>query len=333
MKALVVGGGSIGARHFNNLKALGIGSLEMVEPDAQRRFAAYKNGLDSGFASLAEGLEWNPDIVVIATPSHLHIEQALLAARKGCHLFIEKPLSHNHQGLDELLNEISQSGATTLVGCNMRFHPGPAKVKELLERESIGRVLFARIYTGSYLPGWRTTQDYRLSYSATKEMGGGCLLDCIHEIDLARWYLGDIKDVFCLADHLSSLEMNVEDVAALICRHTDRAFSEIHLDYVQRTYERGCQIVGENGSIFWNYNDCTVRWFDAKCGCWTTFPQAVGWQTNQMYMDELQHFLECVNRRRQTVFPVEEANEVMRIALAAKASAESGCVVSTRKLS
>src|SRR5262249_30026105 len=152
----------------------------------------------------------------------------------------------------ELKSLVREKKLTSLVGCNMRFHPGPARVKQLLEEEALGKILFARIHAGSYLPEWRPGSDYRSNYAAKAATGGGCLLDCIHEIDLARWYLGEVESVYCCAGHLSSLEMETEDVASLICQHTNGAVSEIHLDYVQRTYERGCQIVGEQGSIFWD---------------------------------------------------------------------------------
>jgi len=327
VRALVVGGGSIGTRHLNNLTVLDVSPLAVVEPNAERQKVLCQAGSVLGFSTLEEGLEWKPDFVVIASPSHLHVKQALEVARAGCHLFIEKPLSHTDDGLGELLKEVKSRGLITLVGCNMRFHPGPAKIKELLEQEGIGKVLFARVHTGSYLPDWRPWQDYRKSYSANVAMGGGCLLDCIHEIDLTRWYIGEVEEVFCMAGHLSSLEMDVEDVAALICRHADGTLSEIHLDYVQRTYERGCQIVGEQGSIFWDYNEGAVRWFDAKQDPWKTFGQPKDWQANQMYIDELEHFLDCVRTGSQSTLPVSDAVKVMRVVFAAKASAESGCRV------
>lgn len=327
MKALVLGGGSIGTRHLRNLRALGVTYLALFEPETQRRDALCQEmGLD-GFGRLDHALGWQPDFVLIASPTHLHVEQALEAARRGCHLFVEKPLSHTAEKLYELAREIEQRGLISLVGCNMRFHPGPAKVKELLGRDVLGRLLFARVHTGSYLPGWRPWQDYRQSYSASAAMGGGCILDCIHEIDLTRWYMGKVEEVFCLAGHQSSLEVDVEDVAALMCKHVSGALSEIHLDYVQRTYERGCHIVGEQGSIFWDYNQGTVRWFDAAQGVWHTFAQSQDWQTNQMYVDELRHFLNCVHTGSQTTLPVSDAIEVMRIVFAAKASTACGCMV------
>jgi predicted dehydrogenase len=327
VKALVVGGGSIGTRHLRNLKTLGINCLALVEPETQRQEALCREMELDGFRWLDQALNWDPDFAIIASPTHLHAEQALEVARRGCHLFVEKPLSHMNKTLEELAEEIGRRGLISLVGCNMRFHPGPAKVKELLEQEVVGKLLFARVHTGSYLPGWRPWQDYRKSYSANAAMGGGCLLDCIHEIDLTRWYIGEVEEVFCVAGHLSSLEMDVEDVAALICKHANGTLSEIHLDYVQRTYERGCQIVGEQGSIFWDYNEGTVRWFDAGQNSWKTFAQPKDWQVNQMYVDELKHFLECVRAGRQTTLPVSDAVEIMRVVFAAKTSADSGCLV------
>ena len=95
---------------------------------------------------------------------------------------------------------------------------------------------------------------------------------------MARWYLGEVEEVFCKAVHSGSLDIDVEDVAILICQHINGVLSEVHLDYVQRTYERGCQIVGERGSIFWDFKKQAVRWFDADQNKWNTFSQSKKWQ-------------------------------------------------------
>ena len=177
------------------------------------------------------------------------------------------------------------------------------------------------------MPEWRPGSDYRENYAARVETGGGCILDYIHEIDLARWYLGEVRSVFCSAGHLSSLEIETEDVAVLVCRHAGGAMSEIHLDYVQRTYERGCQIVGELGSIFWDFNEKTVRWYNGADKKWTTYAQAETWDVNQMYVDEMKHFLDCMEERSATALPIPEAAAVMRIVFAAKASSESAKMI------
>jgi len=328
MKGLVIGGGSIGKRHLTNLKALGV-DLALAEKDNARREAVALELSVRAFPELDAGLQWRPDFVVIATPTHLHLEQAALAVRQDFNVFVEKPLSHSAAGLSELADLVEKKKVVSMVGCNMRFHPGPARVKQLLTEDRIGRILFARVHTGSYLPRWRPTTDYRTNYAAREDTGGGCILDCIHEIDLARWYLGDVREVVCMAAHVSSLEITTEDVAAIICRHVSGAISEIHLDYVQQTYERGCHIVGERGSIFWDFEQKQVRHFDGGSGQWTTFSQPEGWEVNQMYVDEMKHFINSVANGRPTVLPIPEAMAVMQIAFAAKASAREGRVVPT----
>jgi len=327
MQGLVVGGGSIGRRHLQNLKLLGIDSLGLVEPETERQLAATSELKILSFADLDAGLNWPPDFVVVATPTHLHVEQTLEIVRRGLPVFVEKPLAHTADGISEIADLVEKKKLGSLVGCNMRFHPGPAKVKELLEDGRLGKILFARVHAGSYLPEWRPNTDYRGNYAARAETGGGCILDCMHEIDLARWYLGEVRSVFCWAGHLSSLEIETEDVAILVCRHAGGAISETHLDYVQRTYERGCQIVGELGSVFWDFNAKTVRWYDAANKAWTTYPQPETWQLNQMYVDEMKHFLECLRERRPTMLPIAEAVALMRVVFAAKASSEQGKMV------
>jgi predicted dehydrogenase len=328
MKALVVGGGSIGRRHLRNLKTLGAEHLGLVETDASRRQAVADELSIVGFSRLQDGLNWTPDFVVVATPTHLHAEQTSEIVRAGLPVFVEKPLSHTEAGLSEIARLVESNKIVSLVGCNMRFHPGPVKVKQLLDERRLGKILFARIHAGSYLPDWRPNRDYRCNYSARVETGGGCILDCIHEIDLARWYLGEVASVFCSAGHLSSLEIETEDVAILLCRHAGGAMSEIHLDYVQRTYERGCQIVGELGSIFWEFNAGAVRWYDAARKQWTTFPQPETWEINQMYVDEMKHFLECLAEQRPTTLPIPEAAALMQVVFAAKDSSAQGKAIS-----
>lgn len=327
MKALVVGGGSIGTRHLRNLKKLGVASLAVVETDGARREAVSAEIGASSFASLADGLRWEPDFAVVASPTNLHIEQALAIARLGVALFVEKPLAHTARGLLELVELVEKKQLTSLVGCNMRFHPGPAKVKQLLDEKRLGKILFARVHAGSYLPEWRPNSDYRQNYAARVATGGGCLMDCIHEIDLARLYLGEMESVFCCARHVSSLEIETEDVAALICRHAGGAISEIHLDYVQRTYERGCQIVGERGSIFWDFNGKSVRWYDAASKDWETFAQPEAWEMNNMYIEEMKHFLGCVEQKRQTMLPIPDAALLMQAVFAARTSSEQGKMI------
>jgi predicted dehydrogenase len=328
-RALVVGAGSIGFRHLRNLRAMhAVEELAVVDPDASRRDIVSKD-VEScrTFATLEEGLDFQPEVAFIATPTHLHVSQALEIARRDIALFVEKPLSSSIEELQVLVDELRARKLTSQVGCNMRFHPGPMQVKRLLDERAVGSVLFARLHCGSYLPDWRPWQDYRQSYSANRDMGGGVILDSIHEIDLARWFLGTVASVFCVARKVSALQLDVEDTAILVMDHKNGAMSEVHLDYVQRTYERGCQVVGEHGTIFWEFGKGEVRWYDARHGSWTVFPQPDDWNTNHMYVDEIVHFLEHAVARTETDLPVAGNVHVVKTALAAKKSAAIGGLV------
>lgn len=325
-KILVVGCGSIGRRHLRNLKILGVEQLLAFDPSIENRLLAREEVGAQIFEDFETALAQKPDVCFLCSPSSLHIGQSLAAAKQNCHLFIEKPLSHNFEGVEELISEVDRRGLITLVGCNMRFHPGPAMVNKLLSENVIGKVLFAQIYSGSYLPEWRPQSDYRQSYSGRKDLGGGAILDCIHEIDLAFWYNGAASEIFGTAETLS-LPIETEDTAFLLLRHENGVRSEIHLDYVQRTYERGCRLVGDSGTIFWDFREKQVRLYRAEDKSWETFTQAEDWEINQMYLDETQHFLDCLTQNKQTICSVADGAKVLAIALAAKQSAAHGSFV------
>jgi predicted dehydrogenase len=208
-----------------------------------------------------------------------------------------------------------------MVGCNMRFHPGVKKVKELLDTNVVGKILSAHIETGSYMPDWRPGIDYRTIYSARKDMGGGVILDAIHEIDYARWMLGEVSVVSCMADKQSSLDIDVEDVADILLRFTSGVIAHVHLDYVQRPYSRNCKFVGENGVITWDFSEGRVGSYSAITKQWTWFKQPDNYDLNQMYVEEMEHFVNCVKAQKKTTLDILGGTEDLRIALAAKRSA------------
>lgn len=320
---LVIGCGSIGQRHIGNLVALDAGEVVAFDVrEDRRRDVESRFGVDV-VDSLKEAWHRAPGVALITVPTSAHVPLALEAAEHGCHLFIEKPLSDRvDAGLSRLLRVVDERRVVTLVGCNMRFHPGPMRVKALLDEGAVGRVLFARVFGGSYLPDWHPWEDYGGGYSANASMGGGCVLDGIHEIDLARWYVGEVGAVAALVSQISDLQLNVEDVASIVLQHIGGQHSEVHLDYVQRAPVRGCLIAGTDGSIAWEWADPRVRWYRADQERWVDEPLSPTWSVNQMYVDEMAHFLACIMSGDTTCNPVIEAAAVTRIALAARRSSQ-----------
>src|SRR5207247_166630 len=146
--------------------------------------------------------------------------------------------------------EIESRGLVSMVACNMRFHPGPAQVKQLLESSAIGKPLSARIHVGSYLPRWRAGQDYRLSYSASRTSGGAAL-DCIHEIDLALWYFGAAELISVASLPAHSIGLEVDGLIEILLRHESDVLTSVHLNFLQHNYHRSCSIIGSSGTISW----------------------------------------------------------------------------------
>lgn len=328
MKFLVVGCGSIGKRHIGNLKILSVG--DVIASDVRRdRCGEVEEvyGIKT-YLDLEEALEQKPDVVFIASPSSFHLLQALSAAKRECHLFIEKPLSHTLDGVDELIEIVIQKKLVALIGCNMRFHHSILLMKELLDSGSIGKVISARLQTGFYLPDWHPCDDYRDSYSANKRLGGGVILDGIHEIDYISWFLGDVRQVFCFAGKFSDIKIDTEDMAEILLKFETGAIAEVHLDYIQRTRGRSCQLIGDKGTIIWDQSEAAVKFYSAGNGYWQVYPEPFDYSINDMYLKQMEHFLRCIKGEERSIQDVTEAKSVLKIALAARESARTGKIIS-----
>lgn len=323
MRIAVLGCGSIGRRHLKNLRSLGVEHLVAFDPEARAREVVLQETGVPCYATLDEIWSLAPTAVLITGPSQVHVALATTAAEHGCHLFIEKPLSHKADGIAPLAEEVVKRGLTTMVACNMRFHHGPATVQRLLREQTIGQVLTGRLQTGSYLPRWRPAQDYRQSYSASPEWGGA-VLDCIHEIDLALWYFGPARLLAAATLPAVSLGLQTDGLAELLLRHDDGVLSSVHLNFVQRDSRRTCQVIGASGTIYWDYDNGAVVVYGADGQVAQVHERPADWEVNHMYLAELRHFLDAVASGTPSVNPVASALPALEIALAARQQGERG---------
>ncbi len=315
--ALVVGAGSIGRRHLRNLRALGITNLAVCDPDSAR-LRSLAPEIAATFPDMDNALgELRPEIVFVCSPPVYHVRQALEAVRAGAHVFIEKPLSHELEGVDLLISEAGRWGRTVQVGYNLRFHPGVEMLQRLVSEGRIGRILWARAEFGQYLPDWRPQADYRTTYSARRDLGGGIILDASHELDYVLWLMGAPERVLCLAGITSDLAVDVEDCATILLQFPDGAQADVHMDFVQRGYTRTCKLAGEKGTITWDYSANEVRLYLAETGEWQSF--AYKFSANDMYLAEAHDFLECVRTGRTPRVTLAEARRVLEVALTARA--------------
>ena len=149
------------------------------------------------------------------------------------------------------------------------------------------------------------------------------MLDYIHEINYAQWLFGEIAAVSAMVGNASSLEIETEDTAAIVSRTATDQIVVFHLDYVQRDYNRSYEITGDGGTLRWECDQATVQRYDPQSETWIVESSWDDWEMNQMYIDEIEHFLSRVGENRETVSPVRQGYADLEVALAAKESASS----------
>lgn len=321
MKFLIVGFGSIGRRHLRNLQALGERDLVVLRSGKSTLPVDELTGLTVEY-DLVKALAHRPDAAVIASPTALHLQSAIPAAEAGCHLLLEKPISHSLDGLDDLRAALKKGGGQALVGFQFRFHPGLRKIANLLAQNAIGRVTSVRAHWGEYLPNWHPWEDYRQSYASLPDLGGGVALTLCHPFDYLRWLLGEISGMQALSGSLGGLGLQVEDTVECLLRFQSGAIGSLHLDYIQRPGVHRLEIIGERGTLTWDNADGAARLSTARAdgspGEWQVFAPPPEFERNTLFLDQMRHFLAVIRGAEKPLCTLEDGEVALRLALQAR---------------
>jgi predicted dehydrogenase len=339
MKYLIAGLGSVGRRHMRNLISLGETDIVLL----RTRKATLPDDELANFlveTDINEALKKHkPDAVIVSNPTALHLDVAIPAAEAGCAILLEKPISGSMERIDELSSAVKKSGAKVLVAFQFRFHPSLIKVKELISNGEIGRIISANVHFGEYLPAWHPWEDYRISYAARADMGGGVVATQCHSLDYLPWLLGEkVESVYGLTAKLSDLEIDVEDTAKIALRFANGALGSLHLDFNQQPPEHHFTIVGTNGTIKWNLADGVVKIYnphpnpspkarEGLTGDWVEYPLPASWERNVMFLEQTKHFVDVVKGNANPSCDLEDGIQVLKIISAVHESQKRGKVV------
>jgi predicted dehydrogenase len=241
MKVIIFGLGSIGKRHAQILK----------ERFKHELFAFRSNDrAEPNVLGLQEIFDWaeieknRPDIAFITNLTSLHVETAVRCAAMGMHLFIEKPLSDNMQGIAQLESLCREKKLTCYTAYGLRFHPVIKKLREFLAGK---RPYHVRVVCSSYLPDWRKDREVKDSYSSQKEQGGGVLLDLSHEFDYIQYLFGQIAEMKGAFGRASDLTVNAEDHADILLTLAGGRSVNLHLNFMSQLQERSIKIDLQDG--------------------------------------------------------------------------------------
>ena len=323
LKFLVLGCGSIGQRHVKNLLLAGH-DVRVWNRSVDRLEAVKAEFGIHGSVDLTSMLNVSYDAIYICTPSSLHAHHAELAIMNGSNVFIEKPVGSSMQDISSLHVKAKQCQKVIAVGSNMRFHPGPMFIKSLVEEKRLGRVVSASMWGGMHLPSWHPNENYLKMYSSLKSLGGGALNDFIHEIDLIHWIFGDVMELTAFVQNSGTLGIETEDMADILFKMHEGYVVSLHIDYLQKPFQRGLRAVCENGWVEWDITKPLIRVFRYSTNDFEYVDNSKKWSHNDMYISQQEHFLYLISQKKKHLKGYEDGVKALEVVEAIKLSDKFG---------
>ncbi|MFZ0183896.1 MAG: Gfo/Idh/MocA family oxidoreductase [Nitrosotalea sp.] len=258
LKVLILGCGSIGTRHAKNLRSIGIKNIILCDKDKSRLESLAKViGTNLLYLDYKQAIRKNKDIsaAVICTPTSYHMEQAMYFAKNKINLFVEKPLSHNLYKIKNLQRLVDSNKLVVMMGHSYMFEHGFIKLKSLLDKKILGSVYFVTYLQGQFLPDWHPYADYRLEYTARKELGGGALLTLTsHSFYVIEWLFGKIKSLDGkIVTRAGHLDVNVDDSVFLLLRTDDGIIIQSQNNFIVPIHQHEIIIEGEKGRMEFDF--------------------------------------------------------------------------------
>jgi predicted dehydrogenase len=235
-RALVVGFGSIGARHARILTELGFRVSVVSRRDGGGGIYPMFSSID---AALAAG---SFDYAVLATETSAHAaDLARLAQSEAvAKILVEKPL---FAALPE--TRLSYRAAIH-VGYQLRFHPGLRRLRAIIGGR---QCLMAQFYVGQHLDDWRPGRAVRDTYSARADKGGGALRDLSHELDLALWLFGTCKRLTAVGGRLSDVTVDSDDAWSILAQFERCPVVSVQMNCLDRIGQRRINVVAEDTTV------------------------------------------------------------------------------------
>jgi len=202
-----------------------------------------------------------------------------------------------------------------MVGCNFRFYPPLMKIKQLVNNHIVGRVISVQSENGSYLPDWHPYEDYSKGYAAKKKLGGGVTLTQIHELDYLIWIFGLPQKKKSIIGKFSDLNIDADDLSAFIFELKNKILIELHLDYFSKPFYKRLKIRCSKGIIYWNSYDNKIKIYKNSQNRCSIIKIKNNYnlskQTNQMYIDEINYFLNCLIKRKNPMNNLDDAKKTL----------------------
>ena len=194
-------------------------------------------------------------------------------------------------------------------------------IKNLVDKNSIGKIISVRVECGSFLPEWHPNEDYRKSYVVSDKISGGLSLTLIHELDYLMWFFGNVKEISSFEGKITNLKISISDISLTHLKFKNGVIGQIDLNLFQQPNYRSCKIFGQNAQLFWDTTSNQIKIFNYKTKKWSIHYSLKNHDSNSMYKSELKYFLNSISKNKETFNNVLDASKTMKIALLMKKSA------------
>ena len=207
--------------------------------------------------------------------------------------------------------------------------PHAQKARELIQAGALGKVLTVHAHWGEYLPNWHPWEDYRQSYAARADLGGGVIVTLTHPLDYLRFIFGEVESLWSFNGHISPLELDVEDVAEIGLKFSSGAIGGVHLNYFQRPPVHRLEIVGTSWHItlgqcgwsFASFRRClppSVHILTSRLLLFLkSFSPPEGFERNQLFIAQTKHFIDVAHGEAQPICDLTDGVRALQMALAA----------------
>lgn len=307
-KIAFVGLGSIATRHLKNVAAFLSNRGDTYSIDLYRcQMRPLPEELQSLVSEVYLYVDEIPaerqyDVVFVTNPTSMHYETLEKFCENTQSFFIEKPV-FDSTSVDESIFE-KLKGIKSYVACPLRYN---AVLQYVRENVNPTGVIAARAISSSYLPDWRPGQDYRKTYSAHRELGGGVGIDLIHEWDYLTWLFGFPQECQSIQSKISNLEIDSDDIAIYIAKN-DNMTMELHLDYFGRSTVRTLDLFTKEDTVHCDLIAGTVDYL--RSGEKKTFEN----ERNAFQMREITHFFDIIDCKTNNDSTPEHAYNVLKLA-------------------
>jgi predicted dehydrogenase len=323
---LIIGTGSAGKRHANNLSSLGC-TVSCMDPrqDRLNEISAEEIALKSVFTSLEDAFASGDrfDAVVIASPPSFHVEQSIYALQRDIPVLLEKPVSPDLPSAVKLQTAVQDTGAPLLLGYTWRWWPPLLKVKQLVDDQTVGELKFVKFTMAAHLADWHPWERYQDFFMASRTLGGGAILDESHWLDLMLWFFGMPQKLFAKVEKISDLEIDTDDNVDMLVFYESGMRVSLHLDLYARPHEKSIQFVGENGTLIWEPN--SIRIGKEMDPDWVL--EEFSYDRNDMFVSVAEEFLNILSGDTAQSCSIDDGIRTLQIIEAARQSSSSDNVI------